>query len=79
MNFAKRENLKKQFKVEIFKGVKVVNQESFDFIDARKFFPEAEGAVKYIDQLKERLEENWVIRYFKKIDEIWELVETIER
>lgn len=78
MNFAKRENLKKQFKVEIFKGTKVINGESFDFIEARKFFPVVDDAVKYINQLKDKLEVNWAIRYYKKVEENWELVEIIE-
>lgn len=79
MNFAKRENLKKQFKVEVFKGTKIVNEESYDFIEGRKFFPAPEEAVKYINQLKDNLQENWVIRYFKKVEENWELVEIIEQ
>lgn len=78
MNFAKRESLKKQFKVEVFKGTKVINEEIFDFIEGRKFFPVAEEAIKYINQLKDKLEEAWVIRYFKKVEENWELVEIIE-
>ncbi|MGL5098519.1 MAG: hypothetical protein ACRC6B_00530, partial [Fusobacteriaceae bacterium] len=79
MNFAKRESLKKQFKVEVFKGTKIVNEESYDFIEGRKFFPAPEEAVKYINQLKDKLEINWVIRYFKKVEENWELVEIIEQ
>lgn len=79
MNFAKRESLKKQFKVEIFKGTKVIDGETFEFFEGRKFFPVPEDAVKYINQLKDKLEEEWVIRYFKKVDELWELVEIIEQ
>lgn len=78
MTHARRQERKKQFKVEIFKGIRVIDNENYDFIDSRQFFPTSEDAEKYIGKLKAILEDNWVIRYFKKEEEQWELIEIIE-
>ncbi len=79
MNYVKRQELKRQFKVEIFKGVKVIDNEIYDFIDSRQFFPTPEEASTYVEKLKLKLESNWVIRLFKKNQEEWELVEIIDQ
>lgn len=79
MSYVKKQELKKQFKVEIFKGVQIIDNESYDIIDSRKFFPTSEDAVKYAGSIKDRLEGDWVIRFFKKNEENWELAEIITK
>ncbi len=77
MNYVKKQELKRQYKVEIFKGIQVINNENYDFIDSRQFFPTPEDASKYIEKLKLKLENDWVIRYFKRSEENWDLLEVI--
>ncbi|MDX8336178.1 hypothetical protein [Candidatus Cetobacterium colombiensis] len=77
MNYVRKQELKRQFKVEIFKGIQIIDNESYDFIESRQFFPTAEEANVYIEKLKLKLESNWVIRYFKRSEEDWELLEII--
>lgn len=77
MNYVKKQELKRQYKVEIFKGIQIINNENYDFIDSRQFFPTQEDASKYIEKLKLKLENDWVIRYFKRSEEDWELLEII--
>jgi hypothetical protein len=77
MNYVRKQELKRQFKVEIFKGIQIIDNESYDFIEARQFFPTSEEANVYIEKLKLKLENNWVIRYFKRSEEDWELLEII--
>ncbi|MGL5087881.1 MAG: hypothetical protein ACRC6Z_00235 [Cetobacterium sp.] len=79
MSYVKKQELKKQFKVEMFKGIQIIDNESYDLIDSRKFFPNLQDAVKYTESIKSRLENDWVIRFFKKTEEMWELVEIIGR
>ncbi|MGL4868237.1 MAG: hypothetical protein ACRCYT_02705 [Cetobacterium sp.] len=77
MSYVKKQELKKQFKVEMFKGIQIIDNESYDLIDSRKFFPNLQDATKYVLSIKPRLEHDWVIRFFKKTEEVWELVEII--
>lgn len=79
MSYVKKQELKKQFKVEIFKGIQIIDNESYDIIDSRKFFPTSEEAIKYASSIKDRLDNNWVIRFFRKNEENWELVEIITK
>lgn len=79
MSYVKKQELKKQFKVEIFKGIQIIDNESYDIIDSRKFFPTSEEAIKYAGSIKDRLDNNWVIRFFRKNEENWELVEIITK
>lgn len=76
MNYIQKQDLKRQYRVEIFKGIIVIDDENYDFIDSKQFFETLEEATKYIEKLKIKLEENWVIRYFKKIENEWELLGT---
>lgn len=78
MTFTRKDNVKRQFKVEIFKGTKVYENEIYDFIQSREFFLKEEDALKYIEKLKMLLEDNWIIRYFKKVEAEWVLFEEID-
>lgn len=78
MNYIKKQELKRQFKVEIFKGIQIIDNESYDFIEGRQFCATIEEADCCIEKLKEKLEENWVVRCFKKNNEQWELFKIVE-
>lgn len=78
MNYLKRQDLNRQFRVEIFKGTQIIDNESYDFVSSKQFFPNPQEAAKYIEELKSKLEESWVIRYFQKVEEEWSLLEIIE-
>lgn len=77
MTFQRKDNVKRQFRVEIYKGVKVYENENYDFIQSREFFLLEADALKYIEKLNLILETDWIIRYFKKIEAEWILFQEI--
>ncbi len=69
------ENFK--YRVEIYKGEILVENEKYKYIKDRKLFFNEYQAKTYFQELLKSKEKNEKLRFYKKINKKWELTEEI--
>ncbi|MGL4307454.1 hypothetical protein [Cetobacterium sp. SF1] len=75
MMINKKANL---FRVEMYLGKRIYDEQEFDDIKFREFFYKLDLAQKYFSRLSKKLEDGQEMRIFKKIDvNKWDLIDSM--